>query len=82
MAFQDREADGAQRLPQLLREGPLVGLAALDESPDVTRVDLESFVEGFLVIRLGEVVLLAFLDLVVTAVGLVRDLDAQGFSVG
>ena len=67
MAFQDREADGLQRLAQLGRERAAIRLAPPQEPAEVTGPDGVVLVEGFRAVgRLGQMVGLALLDLVVT----------------
>ena len=77
VAFEDGEADVAQRLAQLGHEGAPVGLAAAEEAAEVASPDRVLLVEGLRAIRrLGEMVGLPLLHLVVADELLVGGGDA------
>ena len=81
MAFEDREADLADRLTQLPGEASPIVLVAAKAAPDVAGANAVILVERLGVPALGQVVLLLLLHLVVAGVGLVRDQGAQGLLV-
>src|SRR5205085_9687290 len=76
---QDGEADFVQRIAQLRGNGALIRVSSMEESTDVHRPNLELVIELIAVQSLGELVVLALLDLVVADEILVRGPDSVFF---
>ena len=76
VADQDREADLAERLPELAGEAAPVAGVPFQEACEVERANAVVLVEVLDVARLGEVVGLRLLHLLVADVVAVRRLDA------
>src|SRR5205085_9113590 len=82
VALEDGKAQRSQRRAQFARERPLVGFVSMQEAAQVTGLDARLVVECFLVLPLGQVVLLLLVDLVVADEGLVGGLDPLVLPIG
>ena len=82
VAFEDGEAQRSQRRAQVARERSPVRLVSVQEPAQVAGLDARLVVECFLMLPLGQVVLLLLVDLVVADEGLVGGLDAFPLPVG
>ena len=82
VALEDGEAQRSERRAQLARERLPVRFVSVQEPAQVAGLDARLVVECFLMLPLGQVVLLFLVDLVVADEGLVGGLDPLGLPIG